>query len=34
VGSFIGPFCVMPTKPVMRVFEIDSGGGASVSKLW
>jgi len=33
VASFIGPFCVSPTKPVMRVFAIDSGGGATESKL-
>ena len=34
VASFIGPFWVRPTKPVMRVFAIDSGGGAIESKLW
>ena len=34
VGSFIGPFWVMPTNPVIRVFAIDSGGGATESKLW
>ena len=33
VASSIGPFCEMPTKPVMRVFAIASGGGATESKL-
>jgi len=24
----------VPTNPAIRVFEIDSGGGATESKLW
>ena len=34
VASFIGPFWVSPTKPVMRVFAIEIGGGAPVSNVW
>jgi hypothetical protein len=26
VGSFIGPFWVIPTNPAIRVFAIDIGG--------